>query len=66
MTRGMDGRRITHATAFTLVKASSGWDRTLAEHPGHDTCLAIAQARATAVENGTFDIPDTHVLRRGG
>ena len=66
MTQGMDGRWIAHSTGFALVETSSGWARTLAEHPDHDTCLKMAQARMKAVEDGTFDIPDTHVLRRDG
>ena len=63
LTQAVDGRYVAQADTFTLVETSSGWARTLAEHPDRDTCLALAHRRAQAVLNGTLDLPDTHVLQ---
>ena len=63
LTQGMDGRFIAHADTFTLVETSSGWARTLAEHPDRQTCLDLAHRRAQAVGAGTLAMPDTHIFQ---
>ena len=61
--QGVDSRWIASNDEFDLVETSSGWARTLAEHPDKATCLEMAEARTRAVDDGTFDDADTHVLR---
>ena len=63
LTQGMDGRFIARADTFTLVETSSGWARTLAEHPDRQACLDLAHHRAQAVSAGTLAMPDTHILQ---
>ena len=62
LTQGADSRFIAQTDEFTLVETSSGWARTLAEHPDRDACLALAHRRVQAVRTGALDMPDTHVV----
>lgn len=61
-----NGRFVARSSDFALVETSTGWAKTLAEDPDHAVCLKLALKRAQAVEAGTFNEPDTHIVRHHG